>query len=492
MTTPLWSHQEKTIEFITDKSASLIASGMGSGKSRIVIEYVARHIKELQLILIVVPKNVLDDRTWERQFGSYLNESATPGFTSAITIHLDKGTVAQKTSDMKEITNKKFNFGPRIFVINYDSVWRDPLSELILKIKWDMVVLDEAHRIKAAGSKVSKYFSKLARHQPNAKKIALTGTPTPNSPLDVYGIYRFLDPSIFGSNYSNFANTYAIFGGFNNYQILRYQHLDDLAKKMGRIAIRFKTEDVIDLPPTMDIDKYCTLSPAAMKKYKEFEKEFIVEIGDGVVTASNTLVKSLRLQQMASGHVYVDDAYLQEFDTAKKNLFSEVLDELPHQMQEGKTGLVLEPVVVFCRFTADVMDCAKVMQEKGYKVGYITGKRKDMDGWRDGSVDGLVVQIDAGNEGIDLTKACFAIYYSFSYDLGTYEQSRARLNRPGQTRPVRFVHLIASDTIDGVITRALHQKQRVNDFVYGHYSQRVMIHGQTRIADSPSVHKKRG
>ncbi len=76
-----------------------------------------------------------------------------------------------------------------------------------------------------------------------------------------------------------------------------------------------------------------------------------------------------------------------------------------------------------------------------------------------------MVQYQAGNAGIDLTLSSYLIYYSFTFSLSEYQQSQARVYRPGQTRPVTVSHLILRDTLDEIILRALEEKRDLIDLV---------------------------
>ena len=81
--------------------------------------------------------------------------------------------------------------------------------------------------------------------------------------------------------------------------------------------------------------------------------------------------------------------------------------------------------------------------------------------WQAGDAPVLAVQIDSGGLGIDLTRARYAIYYSLGFSLGSYEQSLARVHRPGQTRPVEYIHLLAENTVDEKVVAALSSRADV-------------------------------
>jgi SNF2 family DNA or RNA helicase len=117
--------------------------------------------------------------------------------------------------------------------------------------------------------------------------------------------------------------------------------------------------------------------------------------------------------------------------------------------------------VVFCRFRHDLGAVERVAGFLGRLYSEVSGSRDDLNEWKEGRSVILGVQIQAGGEGIDLTRAALAVYYSVGHSLSDYLQSRARLVRPGQTRPVRFYHLSARGTVDQRVYRALRDREDV-------------------------------
>jgi SNF2 family DNA or RNA helicase len=175
----------------------------------------------------------------------------------------------------------------------------------------------------------------------------------------------------------------------------------------------------------------------------------------GTVTAANALTKLLRLAQITGGSVPVtnddDSVHVTQVGSEKAEALEDLLD-----------GLAMdEPVVVFCRFRADLDQIRRVTESLGRKYGELSGRVNSLDQWQRGQQDVLGVQIQAGGVGIDLTRACYVVYWSVGYSLGEYEQSLARAHRPGQDRTVTVYHLIAENTVDGKIYKALDQKKDI-------------------------------
>jgi len=463
LATPLWEHQRRAVDLITRQDATMLIHEMGTGKTLTTIAYIAEH--RPGLTLIVCPKPIVP--VWPRQFRQHLGLPKQHG------IHVVP-LVARKTSDT--ITDRlrhaeearaaaRRSGWPCVLVVNYEAVWREPMGSEFLKWKWDLVVLDESHRIKAKGGKASRYFRRLGTQA--RKRVALTGTPMPHSPLDVYGQYRFLDPRIFGTNFQQFQWRYAELDGHHvngrPVQVLGYRHMDELHGKVFSIADRVKKEEVLDLPEQLHVEHLVPLGPKAQRAYDQLEHDFITEVDSGVVTAANALVKIIRLAQVTSGFVRTEDGIDEQIDTAKADALTELLEDVDPK----------EPVVVFCHFRRDLDAVSRVAQAAGRPFYELSGRVNDIGAKWEPKPGGLAaVQIQAGKEGIDLTASNVAIYWSQTYKLGDFEQSLARLHRPGQRHNVTFIHLLAENTIDQRIRKALEQRQEVVESVLRGYNQK--------------------
>jgi SNF2 family DNA or RNA helicase len=221
---------------------------------------------------------------------------------------------------------------------------------------------------------------------------------------------------------------------------------------------------VLDLPEAMHEERTCELSPAARKAYKQLEEELIADLGTGVVTASNALVRLLRLQQCASGFLVEDETEkFHRIDTGKQALLGDLLEDAGG-----------EPFVVFCRFRPDLAAVRALCETMGLRYGELSGSLKDGltdRGEMSPSIDLLGCQIQSGGVGIDLTRARYAVYYSLGFSLSEYEQSLARLHRPGQKRNVCYYHLIAENTVDRRVYSALRARKDVIEAVLGGFSR---------------------
>src|SRR5262249_27418740 len=130
------------------------------------------------------------------------------------------------------------------------------------------------------------------------------------------------------------------------------------------------------------------------------------------------------------------------------NLFADWLSDLPED----------EPVVAFARFHADLDTIARAGRRVGRECAEISGRVNQAADWKAGKASVLAAQIQTAGEGQDFTRARYVAYYSTGFSLKDYLQSRKRVHRPGQTRPVVYYHLLARNTIDPLMMRALEQR----------------------------------
>jgi SNF2 family DNA or RNA helicase len=239
-------------------------------------------------------------------------------------------------------------------------------------------------------------------------------------------------------------------GGYQRKQITGFQKLDELERLMSRITFRVGAE-VLDLPPATHVTYHCDLAGEALRIYRDLEEDFVAHVLDGTVTAANAMVKLLRLQQVTGGCVPTDEGITHRVDSSKVKLLADTLEDIGRD----------EPVVVFCRFHADMDAVHDACDGMGYSSLELSGRRDELKRWQDGEAQVLAVQISAGGVGVDLTRARYSMYYSLSFSLGEYDQALARVHRPGQTRPVEHVHLVARNTVDVKIMRALEKRAEI-------------------------------
>jgi len=438
--TDAWLHQRRAFWSLHSHTGSMLAMDMGTGKSKVAVDLVNHW--ESQVVVVLTPLSCVG--VWSREFSTH----------SLRTFRVFTPTKRLIKDRFKEIKNfyeiclaRKDKF---VIVLNHESCWRNPIADFLISITPDALIVDESHRAKAPKGSFSKYLAKLGPHC--KRRLALTGTPMPHSPLDIFAQYRFIDPGVYGTSYTKFRYKYAVHGGFEGKQVVGYQNTDELTDRFKRISFRVKIRDALqNLPEEVHFERRFNLTEETMRVYKDLEKDFYARVDDGEVTADNALVRLLRLQQVTNGFVNNDDGGLSRISHEKEDALYDLLEDLD----------VKEPVVAFARFREDLSTLQKVAETTDRAYGEISGQRKDltseatMPDW----VDFMGTQIQSGGVGIDLTRSAFGVYYSIGFNLGDFIQSIRRLARHGQNRGTRFARLIANDTIDEVAYKAMDNRE---------------------------------
>lgn len=463
MKTEPWEHQLKALDYLMVRHIGALYTDMGSGKTKVGIDLIVN--KGFELSLIVGTKKSCD--VWEDEFTKHCD-------AKICVFKLSNLSTSDKTSALKDILlQRKENLSKgikQVMIINYDSVWRKPFSEKLLKAPIDCVICDESHRIKSPGSKCSLYLTRLGKVVKN--RYLFTGTPSTESPIDVYAQYRFLDPTIFGTSFESFRNHYENVDVqktlYSGYRVLDkkhpYKNLDELKEKMYTCAF-YVTPD-LKLPDTTDITVAFTPSNKLIKVYKELTKEGVYENEHGIIEVNNAFTMVMRKQQLLSGFIPLEDfdftsKFLEKIDTSRQDTLQELLEGIEKH----------EKVVVFAKFRCDFDNIKEVADKLSRKYGEISGVQDDYSAWKKGEINLLAVHYTSGAESIDLTQARYCIYYSLSHSYGLYRQSKKRVHRPNQKRPVVYYNIVCKipkiKTVDEQIIEALANKQDVAEYLLG-------------------------
>ena len=456
-----WSHQWKALDYTMTHPVAGIFTDMGSGKTKIMIDTVVN--RDFGLVLIVGTKKSCD--VWEEEIKVHSDISPE------LVFNLCEMSSASKTTFLTEKFGRGRKYSPRgVFIVNYESVWREPFSKLILKTKFDCIICDESHKLKSPSGKASRFLARMTKKVPC--RYILSGTPTSESPLDIYGQYRFLNPDVFGTNYGNFKAQYENVDiqktAFAGYTVLDnkepYKNLDLLKEKIYSCA--FYIESRVELPETSHTYIEAPLSKKAQEIYKELNKEGVYEDEDGVLETNNILAKQTRLQQLLSGYLKLETENFTQIEQVKKDIskvdaLTEILENIAYD----------EKVVVFAKYREDFERIKKVCKTLKRTYGEISGVRDDYLAWKKNKINLIAVQYDSGAESISLVESKYCIYYSHTFSYGKYKQSLKRIHRPGQNRPVRFYHIISTvkgaKTVDQNIKQALLQKKSLSEYLLG-------------------------
>jgi len=461
--TSLWPHQQAAADFLEPLGCGMLALDMGTGKTRTALELLDRW--QCRRVLILCPKSVV--RVWPGEFAKHL-----PGSDWQV-LALDGGSVNQRADKlMTGYLCAECDDQPFAVALNYEAITHLPLSDgNLLGLDFDCLILDEVHKLKQPDGKQSETVAALAAGI--SYRMGLTGTPMPHSQLDVFGQFRSIQPDLFGPSYHSFRNRFAVVEqkevpiakpgakGKDRWQrdpktgkcltrkitqVTGYRNTEELQALLSTMTYRVSSEEVLQLPDAIDEQRYCLLDAKSQRAYNSLMDDFAAEVDGGIITAANALARMTRLAQICNGYGVGADGDEIRLGTEKMDMLGEALDDLPQE----------EPVVVFGRFHHDLDDIAAMAKQGKRKCRELSGRKNELAKWQQATGNEvLAVQLQAGGTGVDFTRARYQVYYSHDYNLGNYEQTRKRIHRPGQTRPVTYLHLLCAGTIDETIMSAL-------------------------------------
>lgn len=226
-----WAHQTQAAQWFADRHAGLFAQDMGTGKTFSAL---------LALDAMRHPLVFLD---------------------------LSRGSGKQRAERLKAALATASG-KCLVVVVNYESVWRSALAPTIESVRWQAFVLDESHRIKSPGGAASRYLARLAAKQPHARRLCLTGTPMPHSPLDLYGQFRFLDPQVFGTSFARMRARFAECDLRFPSKVKYWKNQDELSAKLDAHSFRVTADEVLDLPEALHETLPIELPPRVQRFYR--------------------------------------------------------------------------------------------------------------------------------------------------------------------------------------------------------------------------------
>lgn len=471
MTIPkLWAHQAKAVEFsLTNRDVGLFFD-IGVGKTRTAIDIIrhdcAKHQK-LQKILIFAPKIVCTN--WKREFVKYSKISDRD-------IVVLTGSGKRRFEQLKkEIVSGDVPNLPKIVVCNYETVEMDDVFDLLLAWKPDIIIADEAHRLKSPESKRAK---KVVRIGDTARRrLALTGTPILNSAMDLFMLFRFLDMGeTFGLNFWKFRNMWfqdsnARWSGKPGY-FPKWEPIPaaygEFSKMISQKALRALKSECLDLPPLVRKEVHVEMSSEQQRLYNDMRDQYIAYVDDlektatpRAVVAQLAITKALRLMQLVTGFAKTDDGEIHRIEKNPR------LDALKELLEEHSPN---HKIIVWSVFHENYKDIAKVCEDLGLGYRELHGKiaGKERDGnihafCNDPTVRVLVANQAAGGIGINLVESDISIFYSKNFSLEQDLQAEGRNYRGGseQHTKVTRIDIVSLGSIDELVSTALASKQQI-------------------------------
>lgn len=427
------SYQEQMIDYIQTHPIAALFLDMGLGKTVITLSAIKELLYdsfEVKKILVIAPLRVARD-TWpdEIKKWDHLQE-------------LRYSVIVGNKKERLEALEQEAD----IYIINRENVtWL--IEESGKAFDYDMVVIDELSSFK---SHTSKRFKSLLRVRPMVKRIVgLTGTPSSNGLMDLWGQFRLLDKGErLGRFITHFRQRYFDPDKRNGMVIYSYKPKSEaeteIYKQIEDITVSMKAEDYLDMPDFITLEVVVKLSDKERKVYDEMRKEMIVEVKDKEIDAINAASLSNKLLQMASGSVY---------DEQKESvwLHDRKLDAL-EDLVEAANG---KPLLVVYWFKHDLTRITQRFDVKVLKT------QQDFQDWNKGLIPIALIHPASAGHGLNLQAGgSTLVWFSLTWSLELYQQTNARLYRQGQKESVVVHHIITEDTIDEDVMKALRLKDK--------------------------------
>lgn len=417
---------EKIVE--NDKYGLFLDMGLGKTVSTLTaISILMYHYFEINKVLIIAPKRVAED-TWTREVQKW-------DHLKHLTVSKVLGTEAQR--------RKALMIQADIYVINRENVYW--LVELYGKKKWpfDMVVIDELSSFKNAKS---NRFRALRKVRPLVNRIVgLTGTPAPNSLIDLWSQIYLLDMGDrLGKTFSGYRDRYFSYDPYRFQTTLKPESEKNIYGVIDDICISMKAKDHLQLPERIHNVIELELSPKERALYKELEKERVLGFSGGDIVAQTAATLSGKLMQLSSGAAYNEFGEVQYIHDVKLDALEDIIEEA-----NGK------PVLVFYHFKHDLERI-----KKRFKQAEEIGGPESIERWNNGKIPILLAHPASAGHGLNMQDGGHIIvWFTLNWSLELYMQANARLDRQGQKNSVIIHHLVLKDSIDERVMSVLEGKE---------------------------------
>lgn len=423
--------------------------GLGKTKQSIDLALINKNEYGYKHCLIICGVNGLK-WNWHHEIHTHSNEEChILGMRMSKNKLIVKGN-AEKLDDLNRIDEL-----PYFIITNVESLRNKEITDKLVKLckakTIGMCVADECHKMKNPQSQQGKAFLKIDTDY----KLALTGTPLMNTPLDLYIILRWLDYE--EHTFYAFKNHHCIMGGYGGYEIVGYKNIQELQDTLDTMMLRRLKQDVLDLPEKLFIDEYVEMTPKQEQIYREVSNQIRANI-DQIAMSPNPLANLIRLRQ-ATGYTGILSSTVQE--SAKLDRLEELVEDA---LANGKK------VVIYSNWT----QMTDAIQERLKKYNYciITGETKDnmrqeyVDLFQNSDKYKIIIgTIGAMGTGLTLTAGTVEIFVDEPWNRALRDQAVDRCHRVGTTENITIYTLMCKNTIDERIHDIVERKGMMSDAI---------------------------
>lgn len=422
-------YQLYCVDFIKKHPACALFLDCGLGKSVIALTVIwdlALDSFDIGKILVIAPKRVSED-TWPKELKKW-------DHLAGLTYSLVLGSKAQR----EEALRKKAT----IYIIN-----RENVKWLVDNYEWDFdtLVIDELSSFK---SNQAQRFKALKKVRPKVKRIiGLTGTPAPNSLLDLWSQLYLIDMGKrLGRFIGGYRERFFMADRRNREIIYSYKPREGaeaaIYNLISDICISMKAVDFLDMPEKISNVIEVSMNEKETKQYSQLQKEMVLTLESGEVDAMNAAGLSNKLLQMANGAVYGDEHKVHHIHDKKLDALEDLI--------EAANG---KPLLVAYWYKHDLSRISERFSTR------CIDSAKDIDDWNAGKIPVALIHPASAGHGLNLQDGGSTIvWFGLTWSLELYQQLNARLWRQGQKNSVVIAHLVTKDTHDEDVMKALENK----------------------------------
>lgn len=439
-----FEHQMDSFKYALTHNKFLLGDEQGLGKTKQALDIAVARKHKMRHCLIVCGVNNLK-WNWYKEVEIHTNEKAhilgsrvnRKGKTVI-------GSSAERLADLKQIHDEYF------LITNIETLRDKSIQSQIKKMCSDgiigMTIIDEIHKCKNSQSKQGKAIHCCCSYY----RLALTGTPLMNNPVDLYNVLKWLEVENHSLTY--FKNLYCEMGGFGGYEIIGYKNLDQLENSLNKNMLRRRKEEVLDLPPKIYTDELLDLDSSQDKLYRDVTNQIIEDV-DRIMLLPNPLTELIRLRQVTSNPNIL----------TSKNITNVKYDRILDILES-----TTDKVIIFSNWTKVINPLYIKLSSLGYNPALVTGESKDpileMNKFQsDNTCKVILGTTPALGTGYTLTAANTVIFIDEPWSKAIKDQAEDRCHRIGTKGTVNIITLICKDTIDERIHQIIKDKGELSD-----------------------------
>ncbi len=422
--TQLYPYQREGVYFAIKRGRCIIADDMGLGKTiqaLCMAEFYFKYLK-IKKVLIICPTSLKIQ---------WLNEIKK--FTES-KVHVIEGMIHKRKQQYLHEVN---------YSITSHGMARNDL-DWINDSDYDLIILDEAQRIKNWDTKTSRAFKRLE----STYALALSGTPVENKLQELYSVMQFVDIYKLGPLHQFIAN-HTIRD--ENGKLLGYQKLDKIGKLVSDRLIRRKKNEVLeDLPERIDMNRFVPMSQGQVEYYEEYRVTVARLVNKWKATGflnendRRKLMINLSCMRMVCDSTFIVD---------QKNRHDTKVDELMTIVREIIVASD-EKIIVFSEWKRMHQLIAAELDACGLRYEYLHGslsskKRAEIiTKFKTDVETRIFLSTDAGGQGLNLQEASVIINVDLPWNPAVLEQRIGRVHRIGQKRNIRVINLVSQGSIE--------------------------------------------